>query len=197
LEGYSYLDFSVETYEEKHGKSSKRRATEVDDRNDDDEEHTVMGRPVNIRSNYLEGHPKHNTHSRVIRSKGHNTLPSIIGPFFPSRDNPEQRLYYYASMLAILSPWRNIDELKSEENTWEEEFEEFVSGASRKATNILAGIQYYYDCQSASQCMEDTGGNVDATCARETENIRRNEGTDGLDNESEEETVIAHQLSLL
>jgi hypothetical protein len=196
LENYSYLEFFVETYEEKQGKAKKQRTTQVNDENDDEEkgeEHTV-GRLANLRSNYHEGHPKHDTHSRVVHSKGHNTLPSVVGPFFPRADNPEQRLYYYVSMLAILSPWRNIDELKTDEHTWQEEFEGFVSGASQKTTNALAGIQYHYDCQSASQRLQEMGGNVDSNCTRETENIQWNEEGD---DESEDEAVITQQLSLL
>ncbi|KAG1722365.1 hypothetical protein EDD22DRAFT_764812, partial [Suillus occidentalis] len=66
-------------------------------------------------------HPKHLTHRRVIRSKGHHTLPNIVGPFFP-RDDPGHREYYCASILALLSPWRCIKELRTDLETWEEAF---------------------------------------------------------------------------
>jgi hypothetical protein len=195
LENYSYLDFRIQTYETKR---TSRNHAERDDDDERDEEHvdlpqTHRGRPANLRSNYLEDHPKHETHCRVVRCKGHNTLPSIVGPFFPRRDNPEQRQYYCASMLALLSPWRQLDELKAEESTWEELFKEFVAGASQETINVLEGIQYHYDCRSASEREERDDGNVNSNFTREVNNLREGPSED-VDKETDDEAVIAQYL---
>ncbi|TFK80707.1 hypothetical protein K466DRAFT_503419, partial [Polyporus arcularius HHB13444] len=81
------------------------------------------GRRPNERVRYGETHPKYGTKQRIVRTKGHNTLPNFIGRYFPRRDDPDIHSFYCASMLALLKPWRDLAaDLKAPSETWSEAF---------------------------------------------------------------------------
>jgi hypothetical protein len=140
-----FLDFTVDTYEiQIHGRG--------DDGMDEEEPVTsIFGRKKNARSCYLEGHPRYHTHERIRRSKNHNYMPNIIGPWFPRRDVEKDEAFYFASILACLRPWRSLGELIGDSQTWKEEGLHFIATASTGVRDVIAGMQYYYDSKSAAQ----------------------------------------------
>ena len=50
-------------------------------------------------------------------STGHNTQPDVVGPFFLYVNEDRQELYF-TSMLALLCPWRNLNDIKSPDETF-------------------------------------------------------------------------------
>ncbi|KAG1772013.1 hypothetical protein EV702DRAFT_951611, partial [Suillus placidus] len=94
-------------------------------------------------------HPNYLTHHRVIHSQGHNTLPDIVGPFFP-RNDPRCQELYCASILALLLPWCSIKDLRTDFESWDNVFTNFLIHASSQDKDVIAGIQYYYDCKTAT-----------------------------------------------
>lgn len=89
------------------------------------------GRPRSVRSRYRDDHPKSDTRLRVIRPDGHHTLPNIIGGYFPPEKDPARRDLFYASMLALLKPWRAASDLKPAGSTWTDAFESWERTAPR------------------------------------------------------------------
>ena len=77
-------------------------------------------------------------------------------PWFPKRDDVhlDQDLYF-ASVLALLKPWRDLKFLKSIEKTWEQEFNLFLHQASQQEKDIIAGLQYYYESKSLANNQDD------------------------------------------
>ncbi len=103
------LDFLVNTYEEDITKSPHR--SNVGDSNiNDDRVCRQRGRQPNERIRYLAQHPNYAKKTRVVCSKRHRSLPNFIGQYFPQRDNskPMSHVFYCASMLMLLKPWRNV-----------------------------------------------------------------------------------------
>jgi hypothetical protein len=140
FEEMGFLTFTVETYERRleHGEH------EMNEGNMD-----KLGRPRNESSHYLRNHPKHSTHYRILRSKDHHFLPNIVGSWFPRRDGEESmKPYYYGSMLALLKPWRRLEELKDENEIWETAFSHFFENASRRDRDVISGCQYYYESKN-------------------------------------------------
>ncbi|KAH7924255.1 hypothetical protein BV22DRAFT_1047590 [Leucogyrophana mollusca] len=176
LDDYSYMEFILNTYEEKisadhdEGRGTGSR--------------TSRGRPLNERSCYMEEHPKHRSHRRVVRCKGHNTLPNVVGPFPPRRDDPHHKNLYYAAMLSLLTPWRSLDDLLAGYDSWEEAFSVFANVASQWDKDIMAGVQYYYDCKSATMMSRhhDTDNTEDGQWSQQSQCIN---GHDSEDDESE------------
>ena len=140
-ESMGFLSFTVETYERR---ITSEEIEEIGNRNGTDQ-HT------NHPSHYLANHPKTSSHYRVLQADHHNSLPNIVGPWFPRRDGEEAtKPYYYASMLALLKPWRDLHLLKADDERWETAFATFLENASQRDRDVVACCQYYYESRSVS-----------------------------------------------
>jgi hypothetical protein len=146
-ENMNFLDFVVETYEER---LRQRDMTDVDESSTTGDG-VRRGRIPNERSQYQQSHPRYSTHGRVSRSEYHNTLPDIVGPWFPRRDDEHRRDLYFASMLALLRPWHRLSQLKQAEETWEIKFTTFVESTTERNQDVMAGIQYYYESKKSAE----------------------------------------------
>ena len=159
----SFLNFTVETYERRIH-STEENATDCNEDDNPRENPMESG-------HYLSNHRKHATHIRVSRSNNHPFLPNIIGPWVPRRDaEGTGKCYYYASMIALLKPWRTLEQLKAVDETWEQSFETFVHDASQRDKDVLAGFQYYYESKNDGLKNEtDDERNVDIETNDENE----------------------------
>ena len=136
-----FLNFTVETYE--------RRMTMQNEEDDNVEESRHL--PTDLNCRYLFHHPKQTTHTRVRRLEDHNFLPNIVGSWLPRRDGEENtKPYYYASMLALLKPWRDLNELKEDCDDWESAFNVYMETACQRDKDVVAGCQYYYDSRNTT-----------------------------------------------
>ncbi len=108
----------------------------------------TSGRRSNQRSHYIEPHPQRGVRCRVVRSPGHNTLPSVVGPFFPRPGDSGTKTNddFMATMLFLLKPWREARQVKEEEESWQDAYDRFISGSSRRDRDVVAGVKYYYQC---------------------------------------------------
>ena len=138
FEEMGFLTFTVETYE--------RRIQEKRNDNVDEE----FQRSTRIQGGrYLSTHSKAATHYRVFCVENHNALPNIVGPWLPRRDGePDTRSFYYAAMLSLLKPWRDLRDLKREDETWEMEFNIYMKEAVQRDKDVIAGAQYYYESKN-------------------------------------------------
>lgn len=107
------------------------------------------GRPQSERVLYLEG-TSHSNRCRVIRTDRHETMPNFVGQWFPRNNVPELQDVYHISMLALLTPWRDIGGLKMPSQTFKSAFDDFMASASRQTTDVIANIQYQYDCSDSA-----------------------------------------------
>ena len=107
------------------------------------------GRKPSERVPYMEG-TGHGQKCRVIRRDGHETMPNFIGDWFPRNDLEEVSNIYYASMLALLRPWRDIGDLKMQTETFKEAFDAFVAVTDDRTADILANIQYQHECSNSA-----------------------------------------------
>lgn len=144
LADYSFLSFLVDTYEIPVNERPVAAARQEGGR----------GRPRNERSRYTEGHPKHKTRQRIVRTQPHRTLPNFVGKWFAKRhaeaENGANDLFF-CSMLALLKPWRgSLEGLKTATQTWEEAYTLFMSTAPKKYHDIVSSIQFYHHCNEAA-----------------------------------------------
>lgn len=92
---------------------------------------------------YLDHHPRSQHRVRIIRQKGHETLPEFIGRWFPRRDVDSLKTLYHASMLLLFKPWRDVAELKG--TGFDESFKNLIETCTDRERIIMDNIQYYYD----------------------------------------------------
>ena len=142
FEMMGFLNFTVETYER-----SMKSGTEHLEERDENE----TGRKKHGGYRYLPAHPKSATHLRFCRTDNHNVLPNIVGPWFPRRDGEEStKAFYYASMLALLKPWRDLRALKDVDDDWKTTFDRFMENGKQRDKDVIAGCQYYYESKDVA-----------------------------------------------
>ena len=144
FEMMGFLSFIVETYERR----MKVEMTSME-RDHEEEGGWLSG---NEKGRYLDGHSRSATHIRVGRPDGHNMLPNVVGPWLPRRNGDEStRSFYFAAMLSFLKPWRNLKDLKRNDDSWEAAFEMYMGTTNQRDKDVVAGCQYYYDTRSAME----------------------------------------------
>jgi hypothetical protein len=114
LEHCSYLHYFLDTYDAPPSRQRRRS--------------TGVGRPLNKRIPYREGSNRQ-SHCRIVRSPGHETMPYFPGQWFPKKDDENTNGLFEASMLALLKPWRSLLDLKSSHETFRDAFDAFVAHA--------------------------------------------------------------------
>lgn len=147
LEDFSVVEFFTNTYESKITSGSEVN----DEEGANVDHHAQVGRPRHNHVFYQNLHPKSKTLLRIIRPLDHNNLPNFIGHQLPRNDDPDTYEFYCAMMLMLLKPWRNLFcDLKRQEETWNDAFQDFVGTTSPETLAILSGIQYLHQCQTAA-----------------------------------------------
>ena len=145
------MDFLVNTYKADIDKREKAIALAKDDETD------VLqcpkrGKPLHEHVHYLASHPKYKAKQHIVQSQHHNTLPNFIGQYFPHSDDEDQQSFYYASMLTLLKPWRNLQtDLKHPSQMWEEAFNAFCAVASPRDLRVISNIQYFHKCEAGAK----------------------------------------------
>jgi len=153
LSNLNIIDFFVNTYEADIDKTCQHKSMVIDDETDLLRGPKRWGKPFHERVRYLTSHPKYKSKLCIVWSQHHNTLPNFIGQYFACGDDEEQKSFYYASMLTLLKPWRDLrTDLKHPNQTWEEAFNIFCSFASPRELRILSNIQYFHKCEAAAKC---------------------------------------------
>lgn len=69
---------------------------------------------------FLSEHPQSSTYTVKIKSEDKGLIPNFVSPV--PRSDSGDREYYCASMMTLFKPWRNAEDLKSKENTWDNAF---------------------------------------------------------------------------
>jgi hypothetical protein len=105
----------------------------------------TTGRIPNKRVSYREGFNRVGR-CRVYRTDGHETLPHLVGRWFPRNDRPNERELYCASILALLKPWADLSDLKTDAETFDQSFHSFFTNSPKITKDIIENIQYYYEC---------------------------------------------------
>lgn len=111
------------------------------------QEHVTVPHP-GARIRYLQDHPHHNTRHCAVRAIQHNFLPNFIGSYFPKRNDDDTSDVFFASMMMLFKPWRNLNhDLKHISQSWRSAYESWVSTVTATTRRMIDNIQYYHECQ--------------------------------------------------
>jgi hypothetical protein len=141
LEEYNFLTFIMDTYE------AKRDNLGVDE---GDNSGKKRGRPRSKRHNYRDEARKPNQ-CRIVRAKGHEMLPRFVGRWFARGDDPMIRELYCASMLALLKPWRAMDELIHGHLNFDQSWQTYYATLDQFGRTVVENIQYYHECSESAR----------------------------------------------
>jgi hypothetical protein len=148
MDGMNFLSFVLDTYDVKAEQVEDTMGAERAGRQ------RTSGRTPNRRVPYRQGFTKPGR-SRAYRTVGHETLPHFMGSWFPRNDRPNDRELYCASMLALLKPWTDLSEIRTNMETFNQAFHAFVDDATKRTVDIIENIQYYYECYDGAKRRRD------------------------------------------
>lgn len=97
-------------------------------------------------------------------------------------------------MLALLVPWRSIHDLKTDNISWDEAFNGFVQVTGQHEKNVLAAIEYYYECKAAAAARKEDHG--DGQLGDHSQNNEQNQTRDDDEaNDMDEEDDLPMPLT--
>jgi hypothetical protein len=76
-------------------------------------------------------------------------MPNFMGNWFPWNDVEELEDIYHTSMLALLTLWTDIGNLKTNDQTFKHAFNTFIRRADECTRDIVANIQYQHECSDS------------------------------------------------
>ena len=95
---------------------------------------------------FISSHPQFATHQVTICSNDKAKIPDFIGGTLPRSDKGD-REYYCCVMLTLFKPWRTGQNLKTEDQSWDDAFSEFNFTDHQKRLMLFFNIRY--DCLDA------------------------------------------------
>ncbi|KAF9561235.1 hypothetical protein CPC08DRAFT_635701, partial [Agrocybe pediades] len=83
-----------------------------------------------------------------MRTPGHETLARCVGQWVGRNDSKveRERDMYHAKMLVLLKPWREIKDIKKQDETFEGAFQAMLGKADKRTLTMVHNFQYFYEC---------------------------------------------------
>ncbi|KAG2139900.1 hypothetical protein BD769DRAFT_1308615, partial [Suillus cothurnatus] len=96
-----------------------------------------------------EAHPQIGSHMTRIRLMQHRLVPVPIGTAISHRDRSCIYAQYCRLKLILFKPWRSARDLRSDGQSWESAFNEFLGVAKVCLKNVMDNMQILHECQDS------------------------------------------------
>ena len=153
---------------------------------------------IRPRLDYLPDHPDYMSHSLKICVPNKRFVPVPIGPSIPRRDNEAIKERYCRLMLIFFKPWRHAQDLRSENETWSDAFENFIESCLPETTKIIENMQLLHECKDSRDdhfANRRSGIRNRANQILNGQSCSRSEDDFGRDNDSED-LILEHLVSI-
>ena len=110
-----------------------------------DTEHLVSEEKSSLLT-FLSSHPFASSHSTRWLQPQKARVPLFIGPTLPRRDQGD-REYYCTTMLTLFKPWRSGLDLKNDDGTWSDAFDNYLFSPYHQ--KIMGNMNIRYECLDA------------------------------------------------
>lgn len=106
------------------------------------------GRPAQQRGRFMAQHPQSNTH--VMRKRVIWVVPVVLGDRMPRRDrSDEERELWARTVLSLFLPWRSPGDLRQEEETWMNAYEQRKGSIQPAHMDIVDNMNVLTECKDA------------------------------------------------
>jgi hypothetical protein len=104
---------------------------------------------IRPRVQFLPEHLESDSHVLRIRAPDSRRVPVPIGPGIPRRDKLEVRERYCRLMLILFKPWRHASDLRRNNQTWHDAFDEFAHICPVKLKVVIDNMQILHECKDS------------------------------------------------
>jgi hypothetical protein len=102
---------------------------------------------IDLSEQFLHDHPLSKTHIIKFDKRRKNSLVlNFVGGSLPRRDHGD-REYYCATMLTLFKPWRNGNDLKDQDYSWDETFSKHEF--TQHQLQLMDNFNIRYECNDA------------------------------------------------
>ncbi|KAF9494034.1 hypothetical protein BDN71DRAFT_1508086 [Pleurotus eryngii] len=81
----------------------------------------------------------------------HETLSQFVGKWFPRREDSDNQDLYCTSMLMLFKPWRQLADLKMQDESFKAAFDKFIASCPQRFLRVMDNMEYYYMSVSVLQ----------------------------------------------
>ena len=113
---------------------------------EDDDDAISEVKTTGKRHAFLKDHPLYKTHQIEFNKKRNQIVPNFVGGSLPRRDRGD-REYYCATMLTFFKPWRTGKDLKTENYSWDETFNDHQF--TPRQLELMQFFNIRYECNDA------------------------------------------------
>ena len=85
-------------------------------------------------------------------------MPHFLGQWFPIREEENSNGLFEVSMLALLKPWRMIADLKQDNESFREAFDNFVADTPAETCQIIRNVEFFHECSDSARQRTVTHG---------------------------------------
>lgn len=94
-------------------------------------------------SSFMDGHPSYHSHHVNCLQEINEYVPNFIGGSLPQSDQGD-RDYYFNTMLTLFKPWQHGNDLRRDDETWEDAFNRFYSNPHQQ--ELMKFFNLRYEC---------------------------------------------------
>ncbi|KAJ8473165.1 hypothetical protein ONZ45_g16394 [Pleurotus djamor] len=98
---------------------------------------------------FLHGHPDKGTHLLCVRPRKFVHVPVPIGPGIPRRDRDVTYDRHARLMLILFKPWRTLADLRPENLTWAQAYDDFLVSAPPHVHTVINNMQLLHECRDS------------------------------------------------
>ncbi|KAJ7110249.1 hypothetical protein C8R43DRAFT_828229, partial [Mycena crocata] len=98
---------------------------------------------------FLQDHLETSTHLCRVRPYLKRCIPVPIGPKIPRRDTDDSKARHARLMLILFKPWRHAEDLRAEDESWDDAFEKFTSECSPDILDRIDNMQLLHECKDS------------------------------------------------
>ncbi|KAF8263014.1 hypothetical protein EI94DRAFT_1807895 [Lactarius quietus] len=98
-------------------------------------------------------------------------MPYFPGQWFPKRDFSNTNRLFEACMLALLTPWRSIADIKAETESFCDAYNSFLSSAPEHVLSTIHNIEFYHECAERASLRHEQDNEAIADIGEEIDDI--------------------------
>src|ERR1700722_15425522 len=124
---------------------------DTDDVDEDipDENVLMSIRRARPKIDFLEVHDQAESHLIYVTHPQNRSVPVTIGPGLPRRDRDDSYPRFCRLMLIFFKPWRQASDLRSDSQSWQDAYIEFLNTCSPEYIAKMNNMQLLHECRDS------------------------------------------------
>ncbi|KAI0708652.1 hypothetical protein C8Q76DRAFT_627563, partial [Earliella scabrosa] len=94
-------------------------------------------------------HPEYERKQLKLLTPCEAYIPVLIGPSAPRHDRSEERARYCRLMCLLFAPWRGVDDIRIDGESWEECYDRLHPSFTNHSRSVISNIDMLNECRDS------------------------------------------------